>query len=101
VEEEVVTPPFKLLAADGEVTVSMIDNAFEPAELVIRAGTTVSWVNNGNRKHTSTSETGLWDSGLYGSGESFSFTFDQSGVYPYVCTPHVEWGMIGTVVVLP
>ena len=31
--------------------------------------------------------------------KEFSFTFEQEGVYLYVCTPHGSMGMIGVVVV--
>ena len=31
--------------------------------------------------------------------QEFSYTFDQEGVYLYVCTPHATMGMIGVVVV--
>lgn len=32
-------------------------------------------------------------------GEEFSYTFEQEGVYLYVCTPHATMGMIGVVMV--
>jgi nitrite reductase (NO-forming) len=32
-----------------------------------------------------------------GKGQSFSFTFDKAGEYPYFCEPHPN--MVGTVVV--
>jgi len=31
--------------------------------------------------------------------QEFSYTFEQEGVYLYVCTPHASMGMIGVVVV--
>ena len=31
--------------------------------------------------------------------QEFSYTFEQEGVYLYVCTPHATMGMIGVVVV--
>ena len=31
--------------------------------------------------------------------KEFSYTFEQEGVYLYVCTPHATMGMIGVVVV--
>ena len=31
--------------------------------------------------------------------KEFSYTFEQEGVYLYVCTPHANMGMIGVVVV--
>ena len=43
-----------------------------------------------------------FDSGLFGSGKTFSHTFTIPGTYPYYCIPHGapgRTGMAGTVVV--
>ena len=37
-------------------TVSAIDNAFSPTQLHIKAGETVTWVNNGQTSHTVTAD---------------------------------------------
>jgi plastocyanin len=83
------------------VTVMMEDNYFEPANITVPAGSTVTWVQNGNNPHTTTSYDGLWDSGIIqgGSGGSFSFTFNEPGTYEYFCRPHENQGMVGTVTV--
>lgn len=88
-------------AQGQEVTVSMEDNFFEPANITVEPGTTVTWVQNGANGHTTTSDDGLWDSGLIdgGSGESYSFTFDEPGTFNYHCIPHQDIGMVGTVTV--
>ncbi|MEM3032421.1 MAG: plastocyanin/azurin family copper-binding protein, partial [Nitrososphaerota archaeon] len=49
--------------------------------------------------HTVTSDQGLFDSGLFGQGMTWAFTFVRPGEYPYHCTPH-PW-MTGTVNVAP
>lgn len=91
------------VAAQGQqnVTVSMEDNFFAQADITVPAGTTVTWVQNGNNPHTTTSYDGLWDSGLIagGSGERFSFTFEEPGTYTYFCGPHEAQGMVGSVTV--
>jgi plastocyanin len=83
------------------VTVMMEDNYFEAANITVPAGSTVTWVQNGNNPHTTTSYDGLWDSGIIqgGSGGSFSFTFNEPGTYEYFCMPHENQGMVGTVTV--
>ena len=83
------------------VTVMMEDNYFEAANITVPAGTTVTWVQNGNNPHTTTSYDGLWDSGILpaGSGQSFSFTFNEPGTYEYFCRPHENQGMVGSVTV--
>ncbi len=88
--------------AQGQnVTVSMQDNFFDQANITVPVGTTVTWVQNGNNSHTTTSYDGLWDSGLIagGSGGTFSFTFNEPGTYTYFCRPHEAMGMVGTVTV--
>lgn len=89
--------------AQGEVrTVEIVDFGFRPVDLTIPSGTTVEWVNTGNATHTSTSDSGVWDSGpLAGrsvGGGRFRFTFVQPGVYAYHCEPHPF--MTGTIVVV-
>jgi glucose/arabinose dehydrogenase/plastocyanin len=78
-------------------TVSIMNFAFQPATLTINPGDTVTWVNNDTAAHTSTSDTGVWDSGTLASGQSFSFTFTSPGSFPYHCEFHP--GMLGTIVV--
>ena len=89
------------LAQDREVTVRMEDNFFDPANITVEPGTTVTWVQSGNNPHTTTSYDGLWDSGMIegGSGGTFSFTFEEPGTFDYFCIPHEELGMIGSVTV--
>jgi hypothetical protein len=79
----------------------MEDNFFDPANITVEPGTTVTWVQSGNNPHTTTSYDGLWDSGMIegGSGGTFSFTFEEPGTYDYFCIPHESLGMIGSVTV--
>ncbi|MBI5100994.1 MAG: hypothetical protein HZB33_04075 [Nitrospirae bacterium] len=62
----------------------------------------LQWTNNGVLGHSATSganwptKDGIWDSEILSGGQSFSFTFTQSGTFPYFCTPH---GFTGTVIV--
>lgn len=79
------------------VDVSIADFAFDPAEVTIAVGTTVRWTNLDIIPHTSTSNDGLWDSGILGAGGTFLFTFTAVGEYGYFCAIHPE--MEGTVLV--
>jgi len=67
--------------------------------LVIATGTTVTWTNNDAIAHTSTSDSGVWDSGILSPGQSFSFAFKQAGTYAYHCAIHGAASMSGTIVV--
>jgi plastocyanin len=88
--------PHATPAADG-VTIPIANYAFGDGTLTIPAGTTVTWINNDEDGHTTTSDTGLWDSGELASGTTFAFTFADPGTYPYSCLDHP--GMVGTIVV--
>ena len=92
----------------ANTTVSMVNSfQFSPKDITVNAGDTVTWVNQSFASHDSTSGTngipsGLWHSPLFGSGGSFSFTFNgPAGYYGYYCTPHVfTFNMVGSVTVV-
>jgi hypothetical protein len=80
-------------------TIIIANSAFGNGQtVVVRAGTTVTWVNKDNTQHTTTSDTGVWDSGIMNTGKSFSFTFSSPGTFPYHCNVHP---MVGTIQVVP
>jgi LPXTG-motif cell wall-anchored protein len=84
-------------ASAATASVSMVDFNFSPATVTIQVGDTVVWTNNGAQPHTSTSDSGIWDSGIVNAGGSFSRTFSSAGSFPYHCNVHPI--MTGTVVV--
>ncbi|MGI0008802.1 MAG: cupredoxin domain-containing protein, partial [Nitrosopumilaceae archaeon] len=69
-----------------------------PAQLIITKGDTVTWRNDDNVPHTVTSSFPqqqefigqIFDSGIIGSGQSFSHTFSDERItgYSYFCTIH-------------
>jgi plastocyanin len=90
--------------AAGQAEVAMQSSQFQPKELTVKVGTTVKWTNNDQARHTVTSDTGVFDSGNLGKGQTFSFTFSQAGEYPYYCTFHGGkggTGMAGKISVVP
>ncbi len=70
------------------VEVEISNMRFQTATLTVPVGTTIRWVNRDPVAHTSTSDDGLWESPLFGPGESFELRFDEAGTYPYHCAPH-------------
>lgn len=73
----------------GVTQVRIEDFAFAPANIVVEAGTTVTWTNYDDIGHTVTSDEGdALDSPLLDDGKTFSRTFDTPGEYAYHCTPH-------------
>ena len=70
-------------------TVVVIKNfAFGPAELHVRVGESVTWLNCDQDSHTSTPDGGQWNSPLLAPGDGFTQTFTAVGEFPYHCTPH-------------
>jgi len=81
----------------------MVDLEFVPETLTVAEGTTVIWVNQDVVDHRIRSgapsePTEFYHSETLGNGDTFSFTFDDVGTYPYFCELHPQQ-MIGTVVV--
>jgi plastocyanin len=72
-------------------------NSFSPNPVEVNVGETVTWVNDDSGIHTITSKDAVFDSGIMGEGQSFSYTFDKAGEYSYNCSPHPN--MVGTAVV--
>ena len=68
------------------------DTAFSPKRLVIKKGSTVTWTNEDSILHTVTSgidtPDNIFNSGYLKKGEAFSHTFNETGSFPYYCTPH-------------
>jgi quinohemoprotein ethanol dehydrogenase len=82
-------------------SVTVEDFDFDPGVfgVAVPPGTTITWTNKGPTQHTTTSDSGVWDSGLLNAGDAFSFTFNDPGVYWYFCRPH-PW-MRGTITIDP
>ena len=81
--------------AEETTTNVMIDNfTFEPAQLTVKVGTTVTWKNRDDIPHTVVSA-GKFRSKTMDTDDSFSFTFTAAGDYKYFCSlhPHMT-GMI-------
>ncbi len=60
--------------------------AFSPSDLTVGAKSRVTWTNKDQGPHTIV--TTLFDSGLLGQGETYSYTFIKPGIYPYHCKIH-------------
>ena len=83
------TTEFPPVGGDNGNQVQIANFSFQPSDITVKKGTTVPWTNRDEAKHTITSDQGTeLDSELVGKGETFSHTFDQTGVFPYLCTPH-------------
>ena len=78
------------------------DRCYIPSVIVVDSGNQVTWVNEDSAFHSVTSgfygePTELFDSGYLDPFESYTLTFDETGIYDYYCTLH-PW-MKGQVIV--
>ena len=74
---------------DSTVADVEIDNfTFKPQRLVIYKGTRVHWINKDDVPHTATSNDKKFDSKAMDTDESFTFQFDDTGLFKYFCAVH-------------
>jgi plastocyanin len=87
--------------AEPVVGVKIEKMEFVPQRLVVKAGTTVAWLNMEKRSNHSVffEQEGLAESDRLFPGETWQRTFDKPGVYSYICGPHPH--MTGIIEVTP
>ena len=82
-------------------------NIFIPAYLSVYPGDTIRFEYDGSSyPHTTTSTdiplgASSWDAELSAQNPTFDLVLSHVGVYDYICTPHVQIGMVGQITVLP
>jgi plastocyanin len=82
----------------GEVVqVKINDLAFSPAEITVKAGDTVEWVNNDFIDHTATATSGEWDVMIV-AGQSARQEMTKTGTIKYFCRVHPD--MTGTITIV-
>jgi len=96
--------PTETTPTGAPVAVTIQNFAFSPAAVTVPKGTTVTWTNQDSPSHTivsdATSQKGagqIFMSNTLGRGQSYSFTFTESGTFPYHCGIHPS--MKGTITV--
>lgn len=97
--DHTATPaPASLYTASEQII--HIDNfTYAPAEVTVKAGTKVTWINRDDVPHTATSTATprRFDSKALDTDQQYSFVFDQPGTYEYFCAVHPK--MTGRVIV--
>jgi plastocyanin len=86
-------------AAEHVAAIDILNFKFTPAEVTVKAGTTVRWTNHGYVPHTVDFTGEAVHSGVLNNGNQFTHTFTTPGTYPYIC--HIHPFMHGTVAVIP
>lgn len=88
---------FSLPAMGKEHTISIEAMKFVPGEMTVKRGDTVKWINRDFFPHTATSLKRGFNSKGIKEGGSWTFTFKESGSFPYKCLFHPP--MKGNIVV--
>jgi plastocyanin len=72
----------------ANTSVEIINFSFQPATATISVGDSVTWTQEDSVTHTSTSDSGVWNSPMLSLNQTFSFTFNTAGNFPYHCSVH-------------
>ncbi len=86
------------------VTVDSTNLRFSPQSVTVTEGDSVRFFWSGELlAHNAVAYDGLFDSGDASRNVDYSFKFEvgTNGTHEYLCEPHEEFGMTGTVVVEP
>ncbi|MDQ6723305.1 MAG: cupredoxin family copper-binding protein [Thermoproteota archaeon] len=102
--EKIVTIPIGSANPEVDITKFTQKQWYIPSQITINVNDTVRWINNDTESHTVTSglggglasaatnskgkPDGLFDSGLFKPGSSWTFKFNKSGTFNYFCTIH-------------
>ncbi len=89
---------------DDVVTVTMMDNSFDPAAVTVAAGQPLVFDNVGQVIHNAIDVDGAWNTAeAVDPGESDTITIDEPGTYTFYCSLHAppdgSAGMSGTLTV--
>ena len=84
-------------ASAAEIKIGIDNFTFNPKDVTVKVGDTVTWTNNDDIPHTVASPPHQIRSKPLDTGDSFSFTFTTPGEFKYFCSLHPH--MTGRIVV--
>ena len=102
-----ITVKSNLNESEGQVFTVTVDGTqlrFSPDTIILQEGDTVRFFWEGQLlAHNAVEENGLFDSGDPQRNVEYNYTFQlgENGTYQYVCEPHADLGMVGTIIVEP
>jgi plastocyanin len=73
------------------------NSVFIPSTLNVTVGTTVTWINQNPDPQDIVSDARIFDSGTLVNGQSYNYTFNETGSYHYHSSIHPN--MKGTIIV--
>ena len=92
---------------EGETKVVTVDSTnlrFSPETITLKEGDSIRFFWSGELlPHNAVENSGLFDTGEPSTEVDYTYTFSfgENGTYEYVCEPHEDLGMIGTIIVEP
>lgn len=90
--------PSQQTPSQANTSMVTIENfAFSPSNVTIKKGNTVTWTNKDSATHQIASDTGAFQGSAISQGQTYSFTFNDTGTFPYHCAIHPT--MKGTITV--
>ncbi len=72
----------------GKAAVGLRSFTFAPSPITVKKGTTVTWTNYDIVVHSVTSNTNVFASTDLKNNDTFSYTFNDVGTFPYHCSFH-------------
>jgi plastocyanin len=84
-------------ADEKVIRVTIANGQFNPAQVTIKKGQTVTWTNTDARDHTVDADNKAFASGVLKKGDKYSQQFNKAGKFGYGCKLHPR--MKGTVTV--
>jgi plastocyanin len=95
---DIINPPTPTVVQSNPF-IEIKNKVFNPSNVAIKVGNTVTWVNNDTITHNIVSDESIFSSGPQAPSGYYSFKFTHIGVYTYHCSIHPE--MKGKITVLP
>lgn len=99
-----LTPPVAALSpiegatpAATRVEVSILNFAYQPANITTGMGSTIVWTNRDTVAHTVTADDDSFDSGSIAPGDAFEQKFEKIKSYSYTCSFHPQMKGIITI----
>jgi plastocyanin len=94
------------LTNQKQVTIQLQDVKYQPNQIIVSPGTTVTWMNDDPFEHFVNSDPHPSHNAFpdlnsldIPPSKTFSYTFEQVGEYAFHCSAHVPQNMFGTILV--
>ena len=91
--------PFEVIETDEGTTVIMTDNRFAPKDITVKAGTPLTFVNEGANWHSVAGADGAINIDQLAAGETYTVVIDKPGTYNLICKHHLRQGMTAKLIV--